>query len=84
MLALVVVAVAALSSGGAAVTVPVTNVTLATRACQPPFDSLPFCNASLPRDTRIRDLIARLTPDEIVPMLSARARGGEERLRGQG
>ena len=34
------------------------------RACLPPHDTYPFCNASLPLTTRVDDLISRLTLDE--------------------
>ncbi len=60
-----------------AVTVPETNLTKTTRACQPPHDVYPFCNASLPMADRVRDLISRLELSEIPPLLTARARGGE-------
>ena len=41
-------------------TVPATTTTLDTRACQPPFDALPFCNTALSLDERVDDLIERL------------------------
>eukprot|EP00123_Amoebidium_parasiticum_P014893 comp22688_c0_seq2/m.35130 comp22688_c0_seq2/g.35130 ORF comp22688_c0_seq2/g.35130 comp22688_c0_seq2/m.35130 type:complete len:436 (-) comp22688_c0_seq2:9-1316(-) len=43
------------------------------RACSTPETSgFPFCNVSLPMDTRIKDLISRLTLEEKPPMLIAR------------
>lgn len=41
-------------------TMPLTNLTLTSRTCQPPFDSLPFCNTSLSLDERVDDLIERI------------------------
>lgn len=57
-------------------TVPATTVTYDTRACQPPYDALPFCDTSLSVDARVADLVARLQPEEIVPLLTARHGGG--------
>ena len=49
------------------------SVTLETRACSnPELSVFPFCNISLPIDTRVDDLIARLTDDEKPPLLTAR------------
>lgn len=48
-------------------TVPLNNVTAATRACQPPYNAFPFCNTSLSLDARIDDLIARVTAPEVLP-----------------
>ena len=42
------------------------------RACLPPHDTYPFCNASLPLSTRVDDLISRLTLDEKPTLLVAR------------
>ena len=55
-----------------AISVPATNVTFVTRACQPPYDSFPFCNTSLSIASRVADLISRLLPEEIPPQLTAR------------
>eukprot|EP00045_Choanoeca_perplexa_P012180 m.131922 g.131922 ORF g.131922 m.131922 type:complete len:777 (-) comp15917_c0_seq1:291-2621(-) len=60
----------------AATTVPVNNVTLATRACQPPHDTYGFCDTSKSIDERVQDLISRLNDDEIPPLLTAREGGG--------
>ncbi len=38
-------AAAAALAAVAAKTVPVNNVTISTRACQPPYDTFPFCNS---------------------------------------
>lgn len=51
---------ALLAAGASAQTMPLTNTTLATRACQPPFDTLPFCDTTLALNSRVDDLIARL------------------------
>ena len=38
--------------------------TVSNRACSKPgFTSFPFCNASLPLETRLKDLIARIRTD---------------------
>jgi hypothetical protein len=42
---------------------------MALSSCAPPHDAYPFCNASLPEDTRLDDLVSRLTLDELVGML---------------
>lgn len=55
-----------------AIAVPADNVTLSTRACQPPHDTYPFCNPSLPLDERIADLVSRLDDAEIPALLTAR------------
>lgn len=60
-----------------AVTVPVSNATLETRACRAGFDSYAFCNASLAVDVRIADLVLRLHDNEIPPQLTARHNGGD-------
>jgi hypothetical protein len=41
-------AAAAALVAAAALTIPSTNKTVTTRACQPPYDTFPFCNTSLP------------------------------------
>lgn len=41
-------------------TTKATTKTFDTRACQPPFDTLPYCNASLPTVERVADLISRI------------------------
>lgn len=69
-------AVAALVRPTAAKTVPETNVTAATRACQPPHDTYPFCDTSLSLADRVNDLISRLLPSDIAPQLTARHGGG--------
>lgn len=50
--------------------------TVGTRACLPPHHRYPFCNASLPLEMRVDDLISRLRPHEIPPLLTAREGGG--------
>lgn len=74
---------AALASGGlraalAGGTVTANNVTVQTRACQPPHDQYPFCNTSLPLGERVADLITRIAenPNDIPPQLTARHGGG--------
>lgn len=42
------------------------------RACMPPHDKYPFCNPKLALDTRVDDLIGRLTLDEKPFLLIAR------------
>ena len=42
------------------------------RACVAPHDHYPFCNASLPLDHRLDDLISRLTLEEKPYLLTAR------------
>jgi hypothetical protein len=71
-------AVAALARTAVSGTVPATTVTTDTRACQPPFDALPFCDTSLPTRERILDLIDRVwqNPSWIPPLLTARHGGG--------
>lgn len=46
-------------------TVPVSNATLATRACRPGFQEHDFCNTSLPIAARVAALIASLRDDEV-------------------
>jgi beta-D-xylosidase 4 len=50
----------AVLGAAAAQTTPVNSITLDSRACQPPFDTLPFCNTGLSIDERVDDLIERL------------------------
>ena len=52
--------------------IPQSNTTLLTRACRPGFDGYPFCNTSLPVSERVADLIGRLQPSDIPPLLTAR------------
>ena len=42
------------------------------KACEPPHDQYPFCDASLPLDQRLDDLIGRLTLEEKPYLLTAR------------
>jgi hypothetical protein len=39
---------------------PINSNTLATRACQPPYDTFPFCDTGLSIDERVDDLIQRM------------------------
>ena len=57
-------------------TVHASNETLLSRACQPPHDTLGFCDTSAPIATRVAALIALLRDDEIPPQLTARHGGG--------
>ena len=45
---------------------------LPPRACVTPHDVYPFCNASLPLEQRLDDLIQRLTLEEKPYLLTAR------------
>ena len=45
---------------------------LPPRACVKPHDIYPFCNASLPLDERLDDILSRLTVDEKPYLLVAR------------
>ena len=67
-----------LAHGALALTTPANNHTVATRACQPPFDKLPYCSTALPLDERVADFIARLWQNTswIPPQLTARHGGG--------
>ena len=47
-------------SRSTAQTTRASNVTLNTRACQPPFVTMPFCDTSLSTAERVADLIARI------------------------
>jgi len=67
-------AAAALSAS--AETVPITDATTTGRACQPPHNTYPFCDAALSIEVRVADLIGRLLPEEIPPQLTARHNGG--------
>lgn len=71
-----VLAAAAAAAFVAAQTLPVTNQTVATRACQPPHNTYPFCNTSLTAEARAVDVAARLNGTEIAPQLTARHSGG--------
>ena len=67
-------------SRSTAQTTRASNVTLNTRACQPPFVTMPFCDTSLSTAERVADLIARIwaTPNTtaVIPhMLTARNNG---------
>jgi len=72
---------AAALGAASAQTVPATATTLATRACQGAFASLPYCDVKQPLDARVSDFVARLwaSPDAaaiIPPQLTARHGGG--------
>ena len=59
-------------------TVPQNNITVTSRACQPPNDQYPFCNTALSVDERVNDLIERLwtVNASVIPqMLTARNQG---------
>ena len=58
-------------------TVPADNVTVATRACQPPYDKFPFCDVTQSLDARVRDLISRILDADIAPQVTARHGGGD-------
>lgn len=45
---------------------------MATRACQPPHDTYPFCDTALSIDARVADLISRLNDSDIPALLTAR------------
>ena len=47
-----------------------------TSACRPPHDTLPFCNSSLPLDTRVWDLVRRIKDADKPALLTARGHGG--------
>ena len=57
-------------------TTPITDATTTGRACQPPHNTYPFCDAALSIEVRVADLIGRLQPEEIPPQLTARHNGG--------
>jgi beta-glucosidase len=63
--------VGAFAALASARTVPANTVTYDTRACQPPFDALPFCNPALSIDERVDDLIARVwaANASVIPQL---------------
>jgi hypothetical protein len=48
------------------------DLPLIPRACQPPHDEYPFCDASLPLSDRLDDLIHRLDLEEKPFLLTAR------------
>lgn len=52
-------------------TVPANTNTFDTRACQPPFNTYPFCNTALSLDERVNDLIERvwMTNQSVIPQL---------------
>lgn len=56
-------------------TMPANTITYDTRACQAPYNTFPFCNTALSIDARVADLISRLLPEEIPPLLTARHSG---------
>ena len=66
------------ASPALSLTVKANNDTIKTRACQPPFSALPYCDASLPLPTRVADFVARLWANAswIPPQLTARHGGG--------
>ena len=70
------------ASLAAARTVPANTVTYDTRACQPPFDALPFCDTTLSLDERIDDLIARVwqTNASVIPWLLTARNDGRSAL----
>ena len=64
-------------SGGQ--TVQSTTEAYDTRACQPGMDHFKFCDTSLPREQRLDDLLSQITPDEMIPFLTARI--GQDSMR---
>eukprot|EP00316_Scyphosphaera_apsteinii_P008097 CAMPEP_0119344274 /NCGR_PEP_ID=MMETSP1333-20130426/106888_1 /TAXON_ID=418940 /ORGANISM="Scyphosphaera apsteinii, Strain RCC1455" /LENGTH=841 /DNA_ID=CAMNT_0007356709 /DNA_START=446 /DNA_END=2971 /DNA_ORIENTATION=+ len=55
----------------------VTNRTISTRACRPPFDRMKaWCDVTLSIDERVESLIDAISLDEIPPLLTAREGGG--------
>ena len=58
-------------------TVPITNTTVSTRACQPPFNTFPFCDVTQSLDIRVKDLISRILDEDIAPQVTARHGGGD-------
>jgi hypothetical protein len=48
------------------------NFTVTARACQPPFDTLPFCDTSLSIAARVADLLPRIPVERWGPLLTAR------------
>ena len=67
-----------LAAPATGLTTKANNDTLKTRACQPPFNALPYCDITLPLGTRVADLIERLWANAswIPPQLTARHGGG--------
>ena len=49
-----------------------TSLLTIPRACVAPHDKYAFCDASLPIDKRVDDLVSRLKPEEKPPLLTAR------------
>jgi hypothetical protein len=67
----IAILVMGLTSATLAQTVPATTVTYDSRACQPTYDTFPFCNTSLPLALRVADLVGRLQEAEVrVGMVS--------------
>lgn len=62
--------------GAAALTVKASNKTTETRACQPPYDKLAFCDTTLSLDQRVSALIAAIKDQDIAAQLTARHHGG--------
>lgn len=67
---------AACAAAASAQTTAWTDVTFKTRACQPPYDTLPFCNTALSLDERVADLVGRIKDADVPPQLTARHGGG--------
>eukprot|EP01060_Flectonema_neradi_P008820 TRINITY_DN1630_c0_g1_i6.p1 TRINITY_DN1630_c0_g1~~TRINITY_DN1630_c0_g1_i6.p1 ORF type:complete len:796 (+),score=128.86 TRINITY_DN1630_c0_g1_i6:31-2388(+) len=60
-------------------TVPVTTKAYDTRACRPGMDHFKFCDTTLSKEQRLDDLLSQITPDEIIPFLTARI--GQDSMR---
>lgn len=71
-----------LAAGAAARTVPQTNTTLATRACQPPYDKFVFCDTSRSLDERVDDLITQVwaANASAIPFLLTARNGGHSAI----
>ena len=69
----------ALLAAASAQTTPISTKTVDTRACTGAFAALPFCDVSLPIESRVADLVSRLWANEswIPPQLTARHGGGD-------
>jgi len=67
---------AAAPRAAVAQTVNANSVTLDTRACQPPFDALPFCDTARSYAERAADLVSRIGNSDVTPQLTARHGGG--------
>lgn len=78
MLSLAAIVLAASTSVALGKTTVENDVTRQTRACLPPFDTLPYCDTTLDLDTRVEDFITRLWQNSswIPPQLTARHGGG--------